>query len=356
MAVGGLLHAVQFARHRPEPIRQASLLMLLASGVSQADVLATTLRSLANESESPWADHIWQLILLMEQGYSLSRALATVKELLPEETVIAIRLAEESGTLEAVLSGEAARLLSQREQPATSSFITSAMTCAAVLTVMLGIVTFLMVFIIPKFMDIFEGFGMELPPLTQMLILGSESFYGIGVIAWMPTGFGLVGMCFVIAKAQTELLSQGRARLLDWRARHRSPTVLRLLSLTTATGLSLEEGLRHVLAEMSPSRAATQLSHVRTDVSGGAPLADSLFSRGFISSREARFLESATVSRHLDWALRHLATAVERRRQQSLARLGLLIPPAMILVVGGMVGFVVIAVFVPLVQLLSDLS
>lgn len=356
MPVGGLLHAVQFARHRPEPIRQASLLMVLASGVSQGDVLATTLRSLASESESPWADQLWQLILLLEQGHTLSRAVSSVRDLLPEESVIAIRIAEDSGTLEATLSGEASRLLSQRDQPAASSLLTSVITCLAVFTVMVSIVTFLVVFIIPKFKAIFMGFDLALPPVTESLVRFSEEFFGVGVIAWLPSVAGIFGLCLMLTKIQIHLLEQGHSSWLDWRARHRSPMVLRMLSLTTATQMPLTDGLRSALAEMEPSRSATQLSRVRKDVSDGMPLVDALLLRGFISGREARFLQSATTSRHVDWGLRHLAASIERRRQLTFERISVVIPPAMILGMGLLVGFVVLSVFLPLVQILLDLG
>lgn len=356
MATGGLLHAIQFARHRPEPIRQASLLMVLASGVAQADVLSTTLRSLANESESPWSDRILQLVLLLEQGYTLSRATATVECLLPEESIVVIRIAEEAGNLESALSGEAVRLLSHSEQPVTSNLLTSIVTILAVFTVMTSIVSFLMIFIVPKFKQIFAGFDMELPTITVTLIQLSDSAVGIGLLFWMPTIAGLIGLCIFTWRVQLELLSQGRSRWLDWRARHRTPMVLRMLSLTTATGSTLGEGLRFVLAEMVPSRAATQLSKVRQNISCGSDLPSALRSNGFITLIESRFLESATRTNHVDWAMRHLAATIDRRRQNWKAQISMIIPPMMILLLGCAVCFVVTAMFVPLISLLNSLS
>ena len=356
MAAGGILHAIQFARHRPEPIRQASLLMVLASGVSQAEILTTTLRSLANESESPWSDRVLQLMGLMEQGIPLSRAAAMVKDLLPEESITAIRIAEESGTLEAALSGEATRLLSESDRPSTSNLLTSVVTVLAIFTVMTSVVTFVMVSIIPKFKAIFEGFGIDFPVMTRLLIQTSDLFYGIGLLAWLPTYAGMIGLCIVTWKIQLELLSQGRSSWLDWRARHRTPMVLRMLSLTTATGLTLVDGLRAVLAEMMPSRATTQLSRVRHEITNGSELAVALRTNGFITQREARFLESATRTNHVDWAMRHLATSLDRRRKLWFERIGMIIPPLMILAIGAAVAFVVVALFLPLIQLLNDLS
>ncbi len=356
MPAGGLLHAIQFARHRPEPIRQASLLMVLASGVSQADVLATTLRSLATESEPPWSNKVWQLIYLMEKGYPLSRAAATVQDLLPEESIMAIRIAEESGTLEAALSGEAMRLLGQPVSPAASNVITSIATCLAVVIAMICVVGFLCVFIVPKFVEIFEGFNTELPTMTMLLIVAADELSGVGSIALLPTLAGIGGLIIIVWIIQVQLLSNGASSWLDWHARHRTPMVLRMLSLSTATGTPLNDSLQGMLAHMSPSRAATQLARVRHDLNNGAPLPDTLKSRGFISSREARFLDSAAVTRHIDWAMRHLAVAIERRRLLWLERISLITPPIMILSMGVLVWFVVTAFFLPLVKLLYSVG
>lgn len=355
MAVGGLLHAIQFARFRPEPIRQASLLMVLASGISQPAILRSTLRSLIDESDSPWSDRVQHLLVLLEQGTPLSRAVSSVEQLLPEETVIALRIAEDTGTLESTLSGEATRLLSQPENPGGTSLLTAAATLLAVLTVVLGVVTFVMVFIMPKFKEIFEGFNLELPPQTQTLIGMSGIFSGLSLLAWLPTLGGLSGLFSIGWKIQTQLLSTGKSAWLDWRARHRTPMVLRMLSLTTATGSTLGQGLHNTLAEMEPSRAATQLSRVRHDIEAGAALPQSLQRSGFISQREARFLDSATLTGHLDWALRHLAAAIERKRHSWFDRINVVIPPLIILAIGLLVGFIVTALFMPIIFLLRDL-
>jgi len=132
--------------------------------------------------------------------------------------------------------------------------------------------------------------------------------------------------------------------------------VLRMLSLTTATGSTLSEGLRSILAEMVPSRSATQLSKVRHDISCGADLSSALQTNGFITRSESRFLESATRSNHVDWAMRHLAAAMDRRRQNWKEHVGMIIPPVMVLILGSAVCFVVTAMFMPLISLLKDLS
>ncbi|MGB4737730.1 MAG: type II secretion system F family protein, partial [Fuerstiella sp.] len=97
--------------NRPEPIRQASLLMVLATGIGQASTLLNGLKALAAESGAPWSTRVMQLAALLEQGQTLSQALSAVQGLLPEPTLIAIRVGEETGTLRQVLAAEAQGLM-----------------------------------------------------------------------------------------------------------------------------------------------------------------------------------------------------------------------------------------------------
>ncbi len=70
-----------FMTNRSEPLRQASLLMLLAGGVGHGDTLLQSLRAHEQESKSIWANKVGQLRMLLEQGHSLSGALSIVSEL-----------------------------------------------------------------------------------------------------------------------------------------------------------------------------------------------------------------------------------------------------------------------------------
>jgi len=354
MATGGLTHAMQFAQHRPEPIRQASLMMLLAACISDSAALTSTLRSLATESGSPWSDRITQLSLLLDQGLSLGDAAAKVEGLLPEESIIAIRIAENTDGLEATLADEASRLLGQSSQPAAANMTTAAISVLAITTVMTCMVTFILVFIIPKFKEIFEGFGVDMPEATVAFIEFGDSFLATGAITLLPTIFAMVAFIVIGQRMQTGLLRDGRTPLLEWLPRFRTPTMLRLLALTTATGSTIADGLRITLAQMTPSRVATAASQVRYSVSQGETLTTALRSARFLNAREHRFLEAADRNNHLDWALRHLAGNIERRRRMKIEQLSAVLPTAAILACGAVMAFVVIAMYLPLVTLIEN--
>ena len=86
-----------FVTNQSEPLRQSSLLMLLAGGVGHGDSLLHGLKAHEAESKGTWGSKVGQLRLLMEQGHSLSSALSVVRDLLPDQTISAIRIAEGTG-------------------------------------------------------------------------------------------------------------------------------------------------------------------------------------------------------------------------------------------------------------------
>jgi type II secretory pathway component PulF len=95
---------------------------------------------------------------------------------------------------------------------------------------------------------------------------------------------------------------------------------------------------------------------LRTRIQNGEELIDAMAGCRLIRSSEAAFLKSALRTRHLDWGLRHLAAAIERRRNRWLRGLSGIVAPLLIFGLSLAVLFVVAGLFMPLVKLISELS
>ena len=356
--MGGNLQALLFIMNRPERIRQSSLLMVLATGLGDSESLLSGLKSLAMESKPPWSNRIIQLRVLLEQGQSLSEALSTARGILPDDTCTAIRVAEECGTLRQVLADEARRLMDnesagtavQASLPATGIWILAIWVMSA------SIVSFIMMWIIPKFKKIFEDFGTDLPDMTELLISYSDWFLAYWYLMALP---GLTFIAFpgwYILRGYLNYLSYGRIQLAEHVPRMWSSLILRLLSLVVATGTSLENGIHAILKELQPGNAAAKLSAVRQRMMAGDDCLEALASQGFLKDREVTFLEASRRTGHLDWGLLHLSRTIDRRRGRWALRIAGLIQPCVLLAMGSVVAFIVIALFLPLIKLLNDLS
>ncbi len=347
-----------FMTNRSEPLRQASLLMLLAGGVGHGDTLLQSLRAHEQESKSIWASKIGQLRMLLEQGHSLSGALSIISELLPDQTVTAIRVAEGTGALADVLMDEARRLHEQTRSKslATGTLEQDLLWAAALLAIASLIVTFLIVFIVPKFKEIFIGFGVELPPSTIAVIEFSDFAFSYWFLFIVPVTATVFVFFWLVYSSLWKKLTHGYPRFAGLWPRYWLPGVLRTLSLSAASGQPLGRALDCIMQDLPPGRSAKVVSALRHRVHGGEDAIGAMQSVGLLRACEAAFLHSSLKSHHLDWGLRHLADSVERRRRNLFRRLSQFIGPGVVLIVGAIVMFLARGFFEPLITLLDDLS
>lgn len=355
---GDHLQALLFMLNRPEPIRQSSLLMVLATGISDAPTLMAGLKSLAEESGQPWGGRVLQLRTLLSAGHSLTDSLKSVEGLLPEQSQMAIQIAEDTGALKQILAEEAQRLMHidtpgggvQPQLPETIAWL------LALTGVGLSIIGFLMIFIVPKLKAIFYGFGMELPDSTVALFAVSETVFEYWYLIVFPivslAGAGL----WVLTKSHLRFLSTGHVPLLQHFPRYWTPSILRLLSVVAAAQRSLADGVHRIQVQLPPGKTALRLSAVRQQLNAGEECWTALHMQGFLKRQESEFLKSAVRTRHLDWGLLHLSRTLERRQKRLSELCVSFLQPVAVICAGCVVGFVVIATFMPLVKMIQDLS
>jgi type II secretory pathway component PulF len=347
-----------FMTNQSEPLRQTSLLMLLAGGIGHGDTLLQCLKSHETESHGHWASKVGQLRLLMEQGHTLSSALAIVRDLLPDQTISAIRTAESTGTLPDVLIDEAKRISGSIHASRASGINPESL---LLMTLVLGSVIFVIVsflgrFIVPKLKEIFIGFGTELPNATVSLIRISDFVQSDWYLFLLPVSALVFAGFWWIYTSSSQRLRLGYHRLMEHWPRYWLPGLLRQLSLSAATGQPLGTALDIAMMDIPPGRAARKISELRHRVTGGEDTIVALASVGLLSRKEAAFLRSSLRTRHLDWGLRHLAQSIEQRRGRWARRIPEILGPIVILFMGLIVLFVCIAFFMPLIKLLNDLS
>ncbi|MGH7192719.1 MAG: type II secretion system F family protein, partial [Candidatus Saccharimonadales bacterium] len=209
-----------------------------------------------------------------------------------------------------------------------------------------AILAFLMYKIVPAYVKIFDDFEADLPAPTEWFLdygwpmvflllvcaacLGALRLTGISV--WLPARLGLV------------------SRRLE------SAVVLRSLAAAAETNQSLLPSLAG-LAEHYPSTPIRQrLSRVVNDVTIGYRWQDALCQYGLIRADDTVFLTSAERVGNLPWALRELADRIERRTATRIRGWLQLLVPAMILLAGAVVMFIVVVFFLPLISLIEKLT
>jgi type IV pilus assembly protein PilC len=359
---GSYLQTILFSLNRPEPLRQASLLMVLSAGIGDGETLTESLAAHASDCGSPWSDRIRGLGVLLEHGQTLSSALSTSPGLLPDTTMIAIRVAEQNGTLRDVLIDEATRLMQDhsaelggtRNLPGTLLWLTMISTVSA------GLVTFIMIFIIPKFKKIFEDFDTDLPAMTQTLIGVSDWMFNYWYFLFIaPIAFWL--FIKIVKKNKTG------AYVVDW-CSLRIPLIGKILHIGTiarvtrtlgtliASGVPILEGL--IIARDTAGNAVfvRAFDNIYSAIREGETIAVPLKEARIVDDLVVNMVDVGEETGALDDMLYKVADVYDEEVEVRVESLVSLLEPIMVVVLGLIVGFIVIALFLPLIKLLNDLA
>jgi len=150
---------------------------LLAAGVP----LSRALVILQREAASPVAQAKWKEVHdLVVDGMTLADAMAKSPDVFPRVYVAMVEAGETGGFLDVVLAQIADFQASEKEMK--GKVMTAMLYPAILLVLALGVLVFLLVFFIPRFQLVFQGFGAKLPLLTQMIIGASEVLRSYGVL------------------------------------------------------------------------------------------------------------------------------------------------------------------------------
>ncbi|MBT6157643.1 MAG: hypothetical protein HOK71_02780 [Planctomycetaceae bacterium] len=343
--------------HRARAARQSALLSVLAIATEKQLPLTPILDAFADDSRLGWRHQVHDLSDMLQAGTSLPDAIEAVHGLLPPDVVMAARVGAESGTLAAALKMAAERL-APRDTTTVSSPASIVVYLMFVTVVMLGIVAFIMVYIVPKFKRIFEDFGTELPSMTIFVIDASHfaATYGLLLI---PFIFGVVwvAMVYAVAAGRPTVPMTGPFKLLTiMMPRIATGGVLRSLSIAVAAGRPLI-GALSTMAGVHPAPAIRRrIGDIADEVEQGHNCWQAMLASGLISRRETALLSAAERAGNLDWALRRTADNVDSRISFRFNALVEFVRPVLMLLYAGVVGTVVVGLFMPLVKLLNDLS
>ncbi|MEW6262535.1 MAG: type II secretion system F family protein [Thermodesulfobacteriota bacterium] len=325
----------------------------LATLLSAGLPLVTALATIQEQAEDQEFGR--RLALVREEvirGESLTAALAGQPDLFPSEYVHLIRAGEMSGALDLVLT----RLAENLEiQVARRAKVQAALAYPAFMTLVgLGVLTFLLTFIIPTLTGLFENLGAGLPWPTRLLLASSalfRSYWWAWLLLLAGAGFGLkrllgrVNNYRRLERAAFRLPVFGRLWL-----KLKLAQAFRGLAVMTGGGVALSAALAVTAQGLGRSSLAELLTQAAEKVAQGRSLSEGL-SGGLFPPLARRMIAVGEASGTLPEMLGRVAKAYEEETDRTLAALTSLVEPIIILVMGLLVGFVVLAVLLPIFDL-----
>lgn len=324
----------------PHVTRQMSTLM--SSGVSLMD----TLKSLSEENSGFWRSVLVDLREKVAGGASMSRALGSYGNIFPEFYVNMVSAGETSGTLDRVL----ARLADFLEMEASIKAKVRAAMIYPVFMICTGFVvmTFIFTFVIPKIVKIFEQTRAALPFITVILIFVSNLFLHYWWVFLCLIAGGIYGV---------RMLQQKKRRALDGLKLRAPGNVIQSLyyaRFARTLGFLLDGGIQMLKALDLSARSTgnvvieERIREAQKLVAEGTRLSASL--QGFPPVL-LQLIATGEKSGSMATVLNNAATSYENEFDRKVQKALALIEPVMILSMGLAVGFIVLAVLLPMFQL-----
>ncbi len=324
---------------------------LLRSGVPILKSLAT----IAQQAESaPFRVVLGDLEAMVRDGRMLSEALVKYPALFSPLYVNMVRSGESGGVLDVILL----RLADARERDEELiARVRGALAYPAlVLGVGLATVLVMMVFFLPRVVGVLQSTHQALPMPTRILMGASRiaTQYWYWVAALGVLGWG----------AARRLVASERGRLTWDRAALRLPVVgrfmrdadiarfSRTLELLVRTDIPIDRALQLSTNTLSNAALRSEFDQVRRDtVQMGHPIASGLRRARNIPPFVASMVAVGEESGRLDESLAEVGTFYERELDRGLRMATSLLEPALILIVGTVVGFIVFAMLLPIFQI-----
>ena len=297
----------------------------------------------------------------VEAGSSLADAMGRRPQIFDNLFRAMVRSGESSGRLDDSLERIAFQLekLDALKREIRSAVLYPAFVFAAALIIMLAVV----IFIVPIFADAFKeavqdqpGESADLPALTQVMINFSNFLKGYWFI-WVP---GLVGL--TIGFFQWKKTDRGREQ---WdRVKLRLPIHIgdivqkaavarwsRTFSGAVSSGVPLLESIQLTGQTAGNFQVEKAMEEVYASVQSGGTLAKPIEGAAVFPPMVGHMVSVGEESGQLEHMLTKVADFYETEVDSKVKALTSLIEPAMIAIVGGMVGFIVIAMYLPLFSL-----
>jgi type IV pilus assembly protein PilC len=333
--------------------QRSVLLQLAAAGEAQLP-LVSALQAMATELPLGAQKRVLRVAKEVSQGATLSRAIRTAWFWLPYELRFPLTAAEATGAFGPAL--REALAAQGRAQQAASAVTRQTIYVYWILGALLSTLTFLLPKIVPVFENMFKEYAIDLPKMTQLLINLAQGFTGVAGLLLIP----LLIVTALLAAMVDPLVARVVATFfppfeLVWMRLH-GVVLLRSLSTMLSHGLTLPAALA-VAAEHYPvSIVRRRLQRAEKGIIAGAVWTDVLRSFWLVGEHDAALLAAGERSRHLPWTLHEVAEGMQRRLGLRLRAISLGLFPWILVVLGGVIGFVVIALFMPLVALIMGLA
>ncbi|MGM0541588.1 MAG: type II secretion system inner membrane protein GspF [Pseudomonadota bacterium] len=321
--------------------------------------LNQALKSLSEQSDSKLMTRfVTGLHTHVSEGYSLAMAMRRSSFRVSQEYVAIIQAGEESGYLDKVLS-RLADAIEQREQ-LNKKLKTALIYPVLMVVVAITIVIFLMVYVVPKVVSVFDNMDQALPPLTQGLL---------DISAFMQNyAEFLILLLIALVLMVKWMLRQAKWRFKIHSMLLKTPGIKRFLiysetarwartlAVLLSSGVNVKEALTISVEVMTLDPLKQSVLNIVAKVREGKSVYHSMESEKIFPPLLMNLVKTGEGKGQLDNMLlrgaKHYESAVENAAETMMS----ILEPVMIIVMGGVVLLIVLAIMMPIFEMNQMIS
>lgn len=327
---------------------------LLNAGIPLADSLDITSKQMSNKN-------LKKIIAVIssdvQKGFPFSEAMKK-QGVFPELLVHMVAAGEVSGTVDVVMTRMATNY---EKDSAVQRKVKGAMVYPIILAVVaIAAVLFIMTSILPKFMEMFESGGAELPALTKLLIQVSEFiraywFILLGVLAGVVYGIiffartTLGGNLIDMLKLRIPLISVLTIKIITAR-------FARMMASLLSSGIPLIQAFEYVAVVVDNEIVKGKILKAKDEISKGSDLTDAIRRMEVFEPMVINMVKIGEESGKLDAIMDNTAEIYDDEVATAVQSLTTLVEPLMIVFMAGIIGFIVIAMVSPMFDMASTMS
>lgn len=335
-------------RARHTAIIYSQLADLLASGVP----LLRSLEILEQQSSRPAVTGVLQDVReQVAEGTRLADAMRRHPKVFNELALSMVRAGEEGGFLEDALKRVA--IFTEHSEDLKNRVVGAMAYPMFLMGACLVIVTGILIFLVPQFAPVFERLAErgELPLATVVLLSGSDFLQAYGI--WLLAGIAAIAF-WVFKYVRTE---EGRLQVDDWRLRLKGlgPIVrnlaiarfCRILGTLLRNGVPILQSLRIAKDATGNRVLSAAIATAAENISAGKSLARPLGASGHFPREVVEMIAVGEEANNLEQVLLNIADNMELRTYRDLDLFVKLLEPLMLLVMGVVILFIMIALLLP---------
>lgn len=329
--------------------------VMLDSGLS----IGKTLNILIEQGEKPkLREALIGVNADIKRGETLASSMGKRKDVFPKLLTSMIDAGERSGNLDIILK----RMAEYYEK---ETKIRGKIKSAMIYPIVLGVVaiiaiTFILTFVMPTFVQMFEENNVELPMSTKMVLGTSKMLGKYGIIFFLVLVIGIILLGKYLKSEEGQYkLSVINLKLPVIKKLTQKIVVSRFtrtMGIVSSSGMSLVTSLEIVASVVGNKIAEKELLKVKEKVLKGEGLGDSIMNIKIFPPMLASMVKVGEEAGSLDSILDKTADFYDDELEREIQTVTALIEPAMIVIMGVIIGFLLISILTPMFKMYNSIG